>query len=63
MKVFNRLTLGYADKADDVRVFENKSKFDKGKVQGMRNTRKVTYICDIHDRVGYSYKVKDTDVT
>ena len=39
-KVFNKLTLGYADKADNVRVFAKK-KIDKGKVQGMRNTRKI----------------------
>jgi hypothetical protein len=53
-KTFNKLTLGIGD---DVRVLENKDKFDKGNAQFSQE------IYEIHDRVGYSYKVKDTEGT
>jgi hypothetical protein len=53
-KTFNKLTLGIGD---DVRVLENKDKFDKGNAQFSQE------IYEIHDRVGYSYKVKDADGT
>ena len=53
-KTFNKLTLGIGD---DVRVLENKGKFDKGNAQFSQE------IYEIHDRVGYSYKVKDADGT
>ena len=39
--VFNKLTLGYPDEPHHVRMLENKDKFDKGKVQGMCNSRKI----------------------
>jgi len=51
-KIFNKLTIGIGD---DVRVLENKDKFDKGNAQFSKE------IYEIHDRVGYSYKVKDAD--
>ncbi len=51
-KIFNKLTLGIGD---DVRVLENKGKFDKGNAQFSQE------IYEIHDRIGYSYKVKDTE--
>ena len=53
-KTFNKLTLGIGD---DVRVLENKDKFDKGNAQFSEE------IYEIHDRVGYSYKVKDSEGT
>ena len=53
-KIFNKLTIGIGD---DVRVLENKDKFDKGNAQFSKE------IYEIHDRVGYSYKVKDSDGT
>jgi hypothetical protein len=49
---FNKLTLGIGD---DVRVLENKDKFEKG------NTQFSQEIYEIHDRVGNSYKVKDDE--
>jgi hypothetical protein len=51
-KIFNKLTLGVGD---DVRVLENKDKFDKGNAQFSQE------IYEIHDRIGYSYKVKDAE--
>jgi hypothetical protein len=51
-KIFNKLTLGIGD---DVRVLENKGKFDKGNAQFSQE------IYEIHDRIGYSYKVKDAE--
>ncbi len=51
-RIFNKLTLGIGD---NVRVLENKDKFDKG------NTQFSKEIYEIHDRVGYSYKVKDAE--
>jgi hypothetical protein len=51
-KIFNKLPLGIGD---DVRVLENKDKFDKGNAQFSQE------IYEIHDRVGYSYKVKDAE--
>ncbi len=48
------MTLGIGD---DVRVLENKDKFDKGNAQFSQE------IYEIHDRVGYSYKVKDAEGT
>ena len=51
-KIFNKLTLSIGD---DVRVLENKDKFDKGNAQFSQE------IYEIHDRVGYSYKVKDSE--
>jgi hypothetical protein len=51
-RIFNKRTLGIGD---DVRVLENKDKFDKGNAQFSKE------IYEIHDRVGYSYKVKDTE--
>ncbi len=51
-KIFNKLTLGIGD---DVRVLENKDKFDKGNAQFSQE------IYEIHDRIGYSYKVKDSE--
>ena len=53
-KTFNKLTLGIGD---DVRVLENKGKFDKGHAQFSQE------IYEIYDRVGYSYKVKDSEGT
>jgi hypothetical protein len=53
-KIFNKLPLAIGD---DVRVLENKDKFDKGNAQFSQE------IYEIHDRVGYSYKVKDADGT
>jgi hypothetical protein len=52
-KIFNKLTLGIGD---DVRVLENKVKFDKG-----NNAQFSQEIYEIHDRIGYSYEVKDTE--
>ena len=46
------MTIGIGD---DVRVLENKDKFDKGNAQFSKE------IYEIHDRVGYSYKVKDAE--
>ncbi len=43
-KIFNKLTLAIGD---DLRVLENKDKFDKG------NTQLSKEIYEIHDRVGY----------
>ena len=51
-KIFNKLPLGIGD---DVRVLENKDKFDKGNAQFSQE------IYEIHDRIGYSYKVKDAE--
>ncbi len=51
-KIFNKMNLTIGD---DVRVLENKNKFDKG------NTQFSKEIYEIHDRVVYSYKVKDTE--
>ena len=51
-RIFNKLTLGIGD---NVRVLENKDKFDKGNAQFSKE------IYEIHDRVGYSYKVKDAE--
>jgi hypothetical protein len=51
-KIFNKLPL---EIGDDVRVLENKDKFDQG------NTQFSQEIYEIHDRIGYSYKVKDTE--
>jgi len=51
-KIFNKLPLAIGD---DVRVLENKDKFDKGNAQFSQE------IYEIHDRVGYSYKVKDAE--
>ncbi len=51
-RIFNKLTLAIGD---NVRVLENKDKFDKG------NTQFSKEIYEIHDRVGYSYKVKDSE--
>ena len=51
-RIFNKLTLGIGD---NVRVLENKDKFDKGNAQFSKE------IYEIHDRVGYSYKVKDSE--
>ncbi len=51
-RIFDKLTFGIGD---NVRVLENKDKFDKGNAQ----FSKETY--EIHDRVGYSYKVKDAE--
>jgi hypothetical protein len=51
-KIFNKLPLGIGY---DVRVLENKDKFDKGNAQFSQE------IYEIHDRVGYSYKVKDDE--
>jgi hypothetical protein len=53
-KIFNKLTLTIGD---DVRVLENKDKFDKV------NTQFSQEIYEIHDSVGYSYKVKDSEGT
>ncbi len=53
-KIFNKLSLGIGD---DVRVLENKDKFDKGNAQFSQE------IYEIHDRIGYSYKVKDDEGT
>jgi hypothetical protein len=53
-KIFNKLTLSIGD---DVRVLENKDKFDKGNAQFSQE------IYEIHDRIGYSYKVKDSEGT
>jgi hypothetical protein len=50
-KIFNKLPLAIGD---DVRVLENKDKFDKGNAQFSKD------IYEIHDRIGYSYKVKDS---
>jgi hypothetical protein len=43
-KIFNKLTLA---NGDDLRVLENKDKFDKGNAQFSKE------IYEIHDRVGY----------
>jgi hypothetical protein len=51
-KIFNKLTLGIGD---DVHVLENKDNFDKGNAQFSQE------IYEIHDRIGYSYKVKDVE--
>jgi hypothetical protein len=51
-KIFNKHPLPIGD---DVRVLENNDKFDKGNAQFSNE------IYEIHDRVGYSYKVKDTE--
>ena len=51
-KIFNKLPLAIGD---NVRVLENKDKFDKGNAQFSKE------IYEIHDRVGYSYKVKDAE--
>jgi hypothetical protein len=51
-KIFNKLPLGIGD---DVRVLENKDKFDKGNAQFSQE------IYEIHDRIDYPYKVKDTE--
>jgi hypothetical protein len=51
-RIFNKLTLTIGD---NVRVLENKDKFDKGNAQFSKE------IYEIHDRVGYSYKVKDDE--
>ena len=69
-KIFNKLTLSIGD---DVRVLENKDKFDKdntqfsGNVQFSQenkgNAQFSQEIYEIHDRVGYSYKVKDSEGT
>jgi hypothetical protein len=40
---------------DDVRVLEGKGRFDKG------NAKFSKELFEIHERVGYSYKVKDND--
>jgi hypothetical protein len=50
--VFNKLSLGTGD---DVRVLERKGRFDKGNAKFSKD------VFEIHDRVGYSYKVKDSD--
>jgi hypothetical protein len=51
-KLFNKLTLGIGD---TVRVLENKNKFDKGSAQFSKE------LYEVHDRIGYSFKVKDSD--
>jgi hypothetical protein len=51
-RLFNKLTLGIGD---TVRVLENKNKFDKGSAQFSKE------LYEIHDRIGYSFKVKDSD--
>ena len=51
-RIFNKLTLAIGD---NVRVLENKDKIDKGNAQFSKE------IYEIHDRVGYSYKVKDSE--
>ena len=51
-RIFNKLPLAIGD---NVRVLENKDKFDKGNAQFSKE------IYEIHDRVGYSYKVKDAE--
>jgi hypothetical protein len=51
-KIFNKLSLAIGD---NVHVLEIKDKFDKGNAQFSKE------IHEIHDRVGYSYKVKDTE--
>ncbi len=51
-RIFNKLPLAIGD---NVRVLENKDKFDKGNAQFSKE------IYEIHDRVGYSYKVKDSE--
>jgi hypothetical protein len=51
-RLFNKLPLVIGD---NVRVLENKDKFDKGNAQFSQE------IYEIHDRVGYSYKVKDAE--
>jgi hypothetical protein len=55
-RIFNKLTLGIGD---NVRVLENKDKFDKGNAQFSKEIYEI--VCEIHDRVGYSYKVKDAE--
>jgi hypothetical protein len=51
-KLFNKLTLGIGE---TVRVLENKNKFDKGSAQFSKE------LYEVHDRIGYSFKVKDSD--
>ena len=51
-RLFNKLTLGIGD---TVRVLENKNKFDKGSAQFSKE------LYEVHDRIGYSFKVKDSD--
>ena len=51
-KLFNKLTLAIGD---TVRVLENKDKFDKGSAQFSKE------LYEVHDRIGYSFKVKDSD--
>jgi hypothetical protein len=51
-KLFNKLTIGIGD---TVRVLENKNKFDKGSAQFSKE------LYEVHDRIGYSFKVKDSD--
>ncbi len=51
-RIFNKFPLAIGD---NVRVFENKDKFDKGNAQFSQE------IYEIHDRIGYSYKVKDSE--
>jgi hypothetical protein len=48
--VFNKMSLGTGD---DVRVLEGKGRFDKG------NAKFSHEVFEIHDRVGYSYRVED----
>jgi hypothetical protein len=51
-RLFNKLTIGIGD---TVRVLENKNKFDKGSAQFSKE------LYEVHDRIGYSFKVKDSD--
>ena len=51
-RLFNKLTLGIGD---TVWVLENKNKFDKGSPQFSKE------LYEVHDSIGYSFKVKDSD--